>query len=97
MGGKGCVSGARALPAPAGRRAPDPIGYPRRVVSHDLPATRDRARPSAPAPTSTAAPRPASAPAPPAPRWSRRLLGGALLVATIGLGSCHAFWVALLA
>jgi len=69
-------------------------------VSHDLPATRERARASAPAP-SVPPPRrsAATAPegAPPALRWSRRLLGGALLAVTIGLGSCHAFWVALLA
>lgn len=39
---------------------------------------------------------PPARPAPPAPRFGRRVLGGALLVATLGLGSCHAFWMALL-
>jgi hypothetical protein len=64
------------------------------AVSHDLPATRDTARPAL-RPTET--PARAGGGSAPQPRWGRRLLGGALLVATIGLGSCHAFWVALLA
>jgi hypothetical protein len=32
----------------------------------------------------------AGAPAPPAPAWGRRLLGTALLLATVGLVSCQA-------
>lgn len=61
-------------------------------MSDDLPATRGAARPAL-RPTET----PARAGDASAPRWGRRMLGGALLVATIGLGSCHAFWAALLA
>jgi hypothetical protein len=71
------------------------IGYPAASVSHELPATRETARPAQRA--TAVAPHTASSPAPRAPRLGRRLLGAALLVAALGLGSCHAFWVALLA
>jgi len=64
------------------------------AVSDDLPVTRDTARPAL---RPTVAPARAGGGSVPPLRWGRRLLGGALLVATLGLGSCHAFWVALLA
>jgi hypothetical protein len=60
-------------------------------VAPDLPATR------ASSPPARRADEPAARPAVPAPRFGRRLLGAALLVAALGLGSCHAFWAALLA
>lgn len=63
-------------------------------MAHDLPVTRETARP-APRAAAPAALPPRAAPTP--PRFGRRLLGAALLVAALGLGSCHAFWVALLA
>jgi hypothetical protein len=68
-------------------------------VSDDLPAIRDAGRlaprdPAHPAPPARFEPAPAPG-APAGRRYGRRLLGTALLVATLGLGSCHALLLAI--
>jgi hypothetical protein len=65
-------------------------------VSDDLPAIREvgRLAPRDPAPPARFEPAPPPPAAPAGSRLGRRLLGGALLVATLGLGSCHALLLA---
>lgn len=58
----------------------------------DLPAIRETGRPDV-APPARSGPAPPAAPSAGA-RFGRRLLGTALLCATIGLGSCHALLLA---
>lgn len=71
------------------------------TVSDDLPSIRETGRlaPRDPAPPAPPAPparlEPAPPPTAPAGRLGRRLLGTALLVATLGLGSCHALLLAI--
>jgi hypothetical protein len=63
-------------------------------VPEDLPAIRDvgRLAPRSPAPPARSGPAPPAGPA--GPRLGRRVLGAALLCATLGLGSCHALLLA---